>query len=915
MLALTEDAGFRGVAALRVGIEFPATLSRLRDPPPGTGLERLRKTLQTVQVGDCAGDPAYDPVRVLNPAFASVRTALHVPMQRDGKLLGAIVIYRDQVLPFDDKEIELVESFAKQAVIAIEDTRLLTETREALEQQTATAEVLQVINSSPGDLAPVFQAILEKAHSLCGVASGSLLLYDGESFRAVAAHGYVQVLTEQLRQNYRLGPNHPMRPLLGGAPFVHLSDLAEIDDPVSQNVVRLAGIRAILFVPLRKDGVLLGVFTAGRDEVRPFTDKQIALLQNFAAQAVIAMENARLITETREALEQQTATAEVLQVINSSPGDLTPVFDAILEKAHSLCGAEFGSLFLYDAEHFRAIASHGVPEALASRLREGIGNDSRASQQLIAGEPFAHIRDSALEEHAVYRGMDLVNSHRTLLSVPLRKGDALLGKIVAGRLEARPFTDKQIALLQNFAAQAVIAMENARLITETRQALEQQTATSEVLQVINSSPGNLAPVFDAMLETAVRLCDFAFAVLWVYDGATFRAQASHAAPPAYAEFLAQSPAPVTPGTAFAEIVSGADIAHFNDVADEDPSAPYGPGHPLVELACARTYLAVALRREGRLLGIISAFRQEVRPFTDKQIALLQSFAAQAVIAMENARLLTETREALEQQTATAEVLQVINSSPGDLAPVFDAMLERAIHLCDAKIGSLWTYNGDQFRLAAVRGGSQELFDIIAQSAPGYDRMSARGHALRGEHVTHVLDARESEAYLSGDPVRRAMVDVGGGRTLITVSLRKDDVLLGIFTIYRTEVRPFTDKQIALLQNFAAQAVIAMENARLITETREALEQQTATAEVLQVINSSPGDLAPVFDAMLEKRCACVRPPSVTSILTTAICSIRPLSAACLLPMPSTDATTRRTMVRARARLGCWRANELFTTSI
>jgi GAF domain-containing protein len=371
------------------------------------------------------------------------------------------------------------------------------------------------------------------------------------------------------------------------------------------------------------------------------------------------------------------------------------------------------------------------------------------------------------------------------------------------------------------------------------------------LQVINSSPGDLTPVFDAVLEKATRFCEAAFGTLWTYDGERFQAAALRQVPQAYADFLSQAPLRPVLYSGLGRVAAGKSVVHSLDVSANDAYWGSDPGLlALLELGKARTTLAVPLRKDGVVLGALTVYRQEVTPFTDKQIALLQNFAAQAVIAMENARLMTETREALEQQTATAEVLGVINSSPGDLAPVFDAMLVKAMRLCDAAFGVLDTHDGEAFRLAAHRGLLQLYYEYLKTGEP-YSSGGAHARLTEGADFGHLLDAKDDAAY-PAVPSRRALVDLGGARTVLVVPLRKDGILLGSFALYRQEVRQFSGKQIALLQNFAAQAVIAMENARLLTETREALEQQTATAEVLQVINSSPGDLAPVFNAILRK---------------------------------------------------------------
>jgi signal transduction histidine kinase len=366
------------------------------------------------------------------------------------------------------------------------------------------------------------------------------------------------------------------------------------------------------------------------------------------------------------------------------------------------------------------------------------------------------------------------------------------------------------------------------LMRELTEAREQQTATLEVLKVISGSPGDLRPVFATILANVVRLCEAKFANLHLYQNGGFPMAAQHGVPARYAELRRREPMiRPSPGSSLDLVARTKQVVHLTDIAAD----PAHDGHPLVVLGGARSLVCVPMLKEGVLIGALGIYRKEVKPFTDRQIELAQNFATQAVIAIENTRLLNELRqrtddltESLEQQTATSEVLRVISSSPGELKPVFDAMLGNAVRICAAKFGALSLFDDGTFWNVALHNippaySSSELFKPFRpHPKAGLARVVADGR------VVQTADLRTQPPYLEGDPAVVAIADLAGARTIVNVPMLKEGKLVGAISIFRQEVRPFTEKQVELVSNFAAQAVIAIENARLFDEIQEKSRQ-------------------------------------------------------------------------------------------
>ncbi len=744
---------------------------------------------------------------------------------------------------------------------------------ESREQQAATAEILRVIGTSPTDVQPVFDAIVGSALRLLGGFSATLRQITGDHLDLVAFSTTGELGDEALRGLSQL-------PLVDDPLFAQvvrdrapcIASDTERDPRVGsrrRDVARARGYRSMLIVPMLFGGGVIGAITVTRREPGPFTDDQIGLLKTFADQAVIAIENVRLFTELQasnrhltEALEQQTATAEILKVISGTPTDAQPVFDTIVRNAGRVCDAVDATLILRKDEGM-TIGAHWGPIGAVVGTRVPLTRGSVMGRTIVDARPIHVVDLQTASEFPEGRELALHWGHRTTLGAPLlREGDAL-GALLIRRTEVRPFSDAQISMLQTFADQAVIAIENVRLFTELKAsnrelttALDTQTATSDILRVISQSQTNVQPVFDAIVASAIRL-------LGGYSGSLTRIAGDQIELAAFtstedagnATLRALFPRSIHSEGLHAHVCRDRAPISVAD-AHTDPRVAEA-GRANARIRGYQSLVVVPMLHHGEAVGTISVTRPAPGGFTDDEIALLKTFADQAVIAIENVRLFTELREknealtvahaqvseTLEQQTATAEILRVISSSPTDAQPVFDVIVERAVRLCGARFGRVYRFDGGVIQMVAGHGispvGLGEFQRIFPR--PASDDTLA-GRVILSRQPAFVQDIERDEGVPA---LSRRMIQALGTRSQITIPMLRAGEPIGAMTLGWAEPEAFDEQQIALVKTFADQAVIAIENVRLFKELQartdeltRSVDQLTALGEISRAVSST-----------------------------------------------------------------------------
>jgi signal transduction histidine kinase len=793
---LYEGDAFRFVAEHNAPPAFVE--ARTRDPivrpPPDTPLGCVAITKQVSHIADIRTVPSYishDPFVVSAVELGGYRAVLAVPMLKENELIGSINIQRQQAEPFSDKQIELVSNFAKQAVIAVENTRLLNELRqrtddlsEALDQQTATSEVLQVISTSPGELQPVFEAMLANATRLCGAKFGTLNLYDGDVFRIAAVHNVPSAFATMQNMPFRPHVRSGHAEILRTKRPVQIDDIRAMPpylegDPVVLALADLAGARTTIGVPMLKEDALLGTITIYRQEVRPFTDKQIELVQNFANQAVIAIENTRLLTELRESLQQQTATADVLKVISRSTFDLQVVLDTLVNSAALLCRADRAAIRLEREGFYQHVASYGFTPEQKEYMKQHPWKADRGSvggRAVLEGKAVQVADIKADPEFRLMTGPGFQNV-RTILGVPLLRGSTTIGALVLTRAEMCPFSDKEINLVTTFADQAVIAIENVRLFDEVQarteelsESLEQQTATADVLKVISRSTFDLRSVLDALVASAVRLCEADIGhITRPKDGGFFQTQASFGMSTELKDELERTPFKPGRGSVISRALLERTTVQLLD-AQTDPEYKLSKAQ---KVGGYRTVIAVPLMREGAPIGLFGLGRYSVRPFTNKQIELLTTFADQAVIAIENVRLFDEIQDKNRQlQMASEHKSQFVASMSHELRTPLNAiigltemMVKNAARFGTEKAQEplqrvnragthLLGLINQVLDLSKIEAGKLELNPQTVQLAPLInDVIGTAGQLAEQNQNRLVVDAQEHLGALIADPMR------------------------------------------------------------------------------------------------------------------------------------------------------------------